>query len=89
MRRIAIIGGGFSGLSAACYLAKEGFDVTVYEKNSTLGGRSRVLEKDGFKFDMGPTFYWMPDIFENFFSDFGKSASDFYELIRLDPGYEI
>ncbi len=89
MRRIAIIGGGFSGLSAACYLAKEGFDVTVYEKNSTMGGRSRVLEKDGFKFDMGPTFYWMPDIFENFFSDFGKSASDFYELIRLDPGYEI
>ncbi len=89
MRRIAIIGGGFSGLSAACYLAKAGYDVTVYEKNSTLGGRARVLEREGFKFDMGPTFYWMPDIFEKFFSDFGKKASDFYELIRLDPGYEI
>jgi len=89
MKRIAIIGGGFSGLSAACYLAKAGYEVTVYEKNSTLGGRARVLERDGFRFDMGPTFYWMPDIFEKFFSDFGKQSSDFYELIRLDPGYEI
>ncbi|MHC1779213.1 MAG: phytoene desaturase family protein [Bacteroidales bacterium] len=89
MKRVAIIGGGFSGLSAACYLAKAGYEVTVYEKNSTLGGRARVLEREGFKFDMGPTFYWMPDIFEKFFSDFDKKASDFYELIRLDPGYEI
>ncbi|MDP3437130.1 MAG: FAD-dependent oxidoreductase [Bacteroidales bacterium] len=89
MKRIAIIGGGFSGLSAACYLAKDGYDVTVYEKNSTLGGRARVIERGGFTFDMGPTFYWMPDIFEKFFADFGKSASDYYRLIRLNPGYEI
>ena len=89
MKRVAIIGGGFSGLSAACYLGRAGYDVTVYEKNSVLGGRARVLERDGFKFDMGPTFYWMPDIFEKFFSDFDKQSSDYYELIRLDPGYEI
>jgi len=89
MKRIAIIGGGFSGLSAACYLARDGYDVTLYEKNSTLGGRARVIERDGFTFDMGPTFYWMPDIFEKFFADFGKSASDYYRLIRLNPGYEI
>lgn len=89
MKRVAIIGGGFSGLSSACYLAKAGYEVTLFEKNSTLGGRARILERDGFKFDMGPTFYWMPDIFEKFFSDFGKKPSDFYELIRLDPGYEI
>ena len=89
MKRVAIIGGCFSGLSSACYLAKAGYEVTLFEKNSTLGGRARILERDGFKFDMGPTFYWMPDIFEKFFSDFGKKPSDFYELIRLDPGYEI
>ncbi|HCT94611.1 MAG: phytoene dehydrogenase [Bacteroidetes bacterium GWE2_39_28] len=89
MKRVAIIGGGFSGLSAACYLGRAGYDVTVYEKNSVLGGRARVLERDGFKFDMGPTFYWMPDIFEKFFNDFDKKSSDYYELIRLDPGYEI
>ncbi len=89
MKRVAIIGGGFSGLSAACYLGREGYDVTVYEKNSTIGGRARVFKRDGFIFDTGPTFYWMPDIIEKFFNDFGKSASDYYELIRLDPGYEI
>ena len=89
MKKIAIIGGGISGLSAACYLAKEGHSVTVYEKNKTIGGRARVLEKDGFVFDIGPTFYWMPDIFEKFFNDFNKKASDFYNLVRLNPGYEI
>lgn len=89
MKRVAVIGGGFSGLSAACYLGKAGYDVTVYEKNSSPGGRARVLEKDGFRFDMGPTFYWMPDIFEKFFNDFGKSSDDFYKMVRLDPGYEI
>jgi len=89
MKRVAIIGGGFSGLSAACYLAKEGYSVTLFEKNSTIGGRARFLKRDGFTFDTGPTFYWMPDIIEKFFNDFGKKASDYYELIRLDPGYEI
>ena len=89
MKKIAVVGGGISGLSAACYLAKEGHKVTVYEKNKSVGGRARVLEKDGFVFDIGPTFYWMPDIFEKFFNDFNQKAGDFYNLVRLNPGYEI
>ena len=89
MKKIIVIGSGFSSLSAASYLAKEGFEVSIFEKNDTLGGRARQLKKDGFTFDMGPSWYWMPDIFENFFQDFGKTTSDFYELERLDPGYQI
>lgn len=89
MKRIAIIGSGFSALSASCYLAKAGHDVTVYEKNNFIGGRARQLKKQGFTFDMGPSWYWMPDIFENFFSDFGKSSSDFYALEKLNPAYKI
>jgi phytoene desaturase len=89
MKSIAIIGGGFSSLSASCYLANAGYDVTIYEKNSTVGGRARQLFKEGFTFDIGPTFYWMPDIFDKFFNEFGKSTSDYYELERLDPAYWV
>jgi phytoene desaturase len=89
MPRVAIIGSGISGLSAACFLAKEGFDVTVFEKNSTPGGRARKFEAAGFTFDMGPSWYWMPDVFENFFGHFGKRPSDYYKLERLDPSYRI
>lgn len=86
---IAIIGSGFSSLSAACYMAKYGYQVTVYEKNSTLGGRARQYSKDGFTFDIGPTWYWMPDVFEKFFADFGKKISDYYELEKLSPAYQV
>ncbi len=72
-KHIIIIGAGFAGLSAACVLAKAGFKVTVLEKNDQPGGRARVWEQDGFKFDMAPSWYWMPDVFENFFAVFGKS----------------
>jgi phytoene desaturase len=89
MTKISIIGAGFSGLSTACYLAKEGHEVTVYEKNDSIGGRARQLTIDGFTFDMGPSWYWMPDIIERFFNDFGKKTSDYYQLERLDPGYEV
>ena len=89
MKKVIIIGAGVSGLSAACYFAKEGFEVSVYEKLDVTGGRARVLEREGFSFDMGPTFYWMPDIFEKFFADFGKKVSDYYRLVRLDPGYSV
>ena len=89
MKKIGIIGSGFSSLSAACYLAQAGFDVYVFEKNKTLGGRARQLKKDGFTFDMGPTWYWMPDVFEKFFLDFNKKPSDFYELEKLSPGYKV
>ena len=88
-KKITIIGSGFSSLSAACYLAKSGYQVNIYEKNSSPGGRARQLEKDGFTFDIGPSWYWMPDVFERFFNDFGKSVDDYYELERLDPGYQV
>ncbi|MGE5355125.1 MAG: phytoene desaturase family protein [Deltaproteobacteria bacterium] len=89
MKKIVILGSGFSSLSAACYLADAGYDVTILEKNSEAGGRARQLKKDGFIFDIGPTFYWMPDVFDRFFADFGKKTSDYYELVKLDPGYQV
>jgi phytoene desaturase len=89
LKHITIIGSGFAGLSAAAYMAKEGHQVTVIEKNEQAGGRARSFESAGFTFDMGPSWYWMPDIFESFFKDFGKHPNDFYQLIRLDPSYQV
>jgi len=88
-KKTLIIGAGFSSLSAACYLAKAGFEVEIFEKNETIGGRARQFLKDGFTFDIGPTWYWMPDVFDDFFADFGKKTSDFYELIKLNPAYSV
>lgn len=89
MSDVTVIGGGFSGLAAACYAAKSGHSVSLYEKNATIGGRARQFSEDGFVFDMGPSWYWMPDVFERFFNNFGKSVSDYYELIQLDPGFQV
>jgi phytoene desaturase len=89
MKKVIVIGSGFSGISVACHLAQKGYDVTVLEKNDGPGGRASVFHADGFTFDMGPSWYWMPEIFEGFFNHFGKKASDYYKLIRLDPGYRI
>jgi phytoene desaturase len=86
---VAIIGSGFSGLSAASCLAQQGFDVTVFEKNALPGGRARKFEAGGFMFDMGPSWYWMPDVFDRYFQNFGKHTSDLYTLTRLDPSYRI
>ncbi|KAA3632675.1 MAG: phytoene desaturase [Bacteroidetes bacterium] len=86
---INIIGSGFSSLASACYLAQAGFEVNVFEKNDQIGGRARLYETNGFKFDMGPSWYWMPDVFERFFADFGKHSSDYYELVRLSPAYRV
>ena len=86
---VAVIGGGVGGLSVACYLADAGADVTVIEKNETLGGRASVLERDGFRFDMGPSWYLMPDVFERFFDDFDRRPDDYYDLQRLDPHYRV
>ncbi|MDE3741956.1 phytoene desaturase family protein [Maribacter polysaccharolyticus] len=88
-KKVVIIGSGFSSLSAACYLAKGGYDVSVYEKNASIGGRAGQMIKEGFTFDLGPSWYWMPDIFDNFFSDFGKKTRDYYTLHKLDPAYKI
>ncbi|MBT2560045.1 phytoene desaturase [Pedobacter sp. ISL-68] len=87
--RVTIIGAGFAGLTAAALLAKDGCDVTVIEKNEMAGGRARTWQKDGFLFDMGPSWYWMPDVFENYYNLFGKTTSDFYALKRLSPSYRI
>ncbi|MBS7255710.1 phytoene desaturase family protein [Flavobacterium branchiicola] len=88
-KTISIIGSGFSALAAACYLAKQGNTVTLYEKNKTIGGRARQFKESGFTFDMGPSWYWMPDVFERFFHDFSKKSSDYYELIKLNPAYRV
>jgi len=84
-----VIGSGFAGLSAACFLAQSGWTVTVIEKNNSPGGRARQLRMQGFTFDMGPSFYWMPDVFERFFARFGKKVEDYYTLHRLDPSYRV
>ncbi|GAA3618837.1 phytoene desaturase family protein [Flavivirga jejuensis] len=86
---VNIIGSGFSSLAASCYLAQAGYDVTVFEKNKTIGGRARQLIKEGFTFDIGPTWYWMPDVFERFFSDFNKHPQDYYTLEKLNPAYSV
>ena len=88
-RTIAVIGSGFSSLAAASYLAKAGHKVTLFEKNKTFGGRARQLKRDGFIFDIGPTWYWMPDVFERFFGDFNKKPEDYYDLIKLGPAYSV
>ena len=87
MENVIIIGSGFSGLSAASFMAKAGYDVTVLEKQATPGGRARQLNENGFRFDMGPSWYWMPDVFERYFAAFGKDVKDYYQLQRLDPSY--
>lgn len=89
LKNYNIIGSGFSGLSAAALLAKSGKNVNIFEKNNTLGGRARQFSQDGFVFDMGPSWYWMPDVFERFFEKFGKKTSDYYNLVKLDPGFQI
>lgn len=89
-KKIAVIGSGFSGLSAAAYASKEGHEVHLFEKNKEIGGRARhFITENGYTFDMGPSWYWMPDIIESFFSDFGRKASDFYTLVPLDPQFEM
>jgi len=84
-----VIGSGFSGLSAAINLAHKGFEVKILEKNNSIGGRARQFSESGFTFDMGPSWYWMPDVFESFFNKFGKSVADYYDLVRLDPSYQV
>ena len=88
-RNVIVIGSGFAGLSAAAFMARAGWSVDVVEKNDTAGGRAQQLKADGFTFDMGPSWYWMPDVFERFFEQFGKKVSDYYTLKRLDPSYRI
>jgi len=88
-KKINILGAGVAGLSCASFLAQAGHEVTIFEKNPTIGGRARQFTEEGFNFDMGPSWYWMPDVFEKFYQKFGHTTSDFYDLVRLDPSYKI
>ncbi|MFP4090320.1 MAG: phytoene desaturase family protein [Cyclobacteriaceae bacterium] len=87
--KVVVIGSGFSGLAAATTLADKGYDVQLLEKNDTAGGRARYFSENGFTFDMGPSWYWMPDVFDSYFESFGYKTSDFYQLHRLDPSYTV
>ncbi|KXK10459.1 MAG: zeta-carotene-forming phytoene desaturase [Microgenomates bacterium OLB23] len=89
MKKAVIIGGGISGLATAALLAQAGHHVTLIEKNAQLGGRARVYKKKGYSFDMGPSWYMMPEVFDRFFALFGKKTSDFYSLIKLNPHYKV
>jgi phytoene desaturase len=89
-KQVVVIGSGFAGLSAATHLASNtSCSVTLIEKNDSPGGRARKFEHQGFVFDMGPSWYWMPDVFEKYFAHFGKKTSDYYDLVRLDPSYSV
>jgi phytoene desaturase len=88
-KQAIVIGSGFAGLSAATFLASQGLDVTILEKNDQPGGRARQLSEGGFRFDMGPSWYWMPDVFDRYFEKFGKKTPDYYKLTRLDPSYTV
>ncbi len=89
MKKVIVIGSGFAGLSAASFMAKAGWDVTLLEKHLQPGGRAQKFEAEGFTFDMGPSWYWMPDVFERYFNSFGKKVADYYSLKRLDPSYSV
>jgi len=89
VKKAVVIGSGVAGMSAASFMAKAGWQVTVLEKHVMPGGRGRLYKEDGFTFDMGPSWYWMPDVFERYFNQFGKKVSDYYHLIRLDPSYRV
>lgn len=89
MKKVGIIGAGLSSLSAACFLAKQGFEVEVFEKNSMPGGRSQFFSEDGFTFDMGPSWYWMPEVVDRLFNDLGEKREDYFALTRLNPAYQV
>ena len=89
IKKAVVIGGGFGGLAASALLARRGHQVTLLEKNGQIGGRARSWESHGFRFDMGPSWYLMPEVFERFFRLFGEKREDYYDLVRLDPAYRV
>lgn len=88
-KKVIVIGSGFGGLATAALLAKDGYEVTVFEKNAKPGGRATMYSAKGFNFDMGPSWYMMPEVFDRFFAEFGKKTSDYYRLVRLKPEYRV
>ena len=88
-KKVVVIGAGIGGLGTAGLFAKKGYEVTVLEKNPNLGGRANIFEVNGFKFDMGPSWYLAPDLFEHFFNLMGERVEDHLDLVRLSPSYRI
>ena len=88
-KNVVIIGGGIGGLGAAGLFARKGYDVTLLEKNENLGGRANIFEANGFRFDMGPSWYLAPDIFEHYFNLVGERVEDHLDLVKLSPSYRI
>ena len=87
--KVAIIGAGPGGLASALLLAKSGVDVTVFERSSAVGGRNKVFDRDGFKFDLGPTFFHYPEVIEDIFKAIGMDAHQELKLHRLDMNYRL
>jgi phytoene desaturase len=89
MSSIIVIGGGISGLASAALLAREGHEVTLLEAHDSLGGRAGSWQKDGFRFDTGPSWYLMPEVFDHFYRLLGTTAHEQLNLVTLDPGYRV
>ena len=89
MKHVVVIGAGFAGLTSAVLLAKDGFKVTLLEKNQQVGGRARLWHTDGYTFDMGPSWYLMPEVFERIFNLVGVNRADYYRITRLNPAYKV
>ena len=89
LKKIGVIGAGLSSLYASCHLAKRGFEVSVFDKNNMPGGRSQFFKDKGFTFDMGPSWYWMPEVIDRLFNDLSENREDYFKLTRLDPAYKV
>lgn len=89
MTKTVIIGGGIAGLATAALLAKEGHNVTIFERGDRVGGRAGTVEREGFRFDTGPSWYLMPRVFEHFFELMGTRVEDHLDLQHLSPGYRL
>ena len=89
MTRTIVVGGGIAGLATAALLAREGHQVRVLEQNDRVGGRVGTLDREGFRFDTGPSWYLMPSVFEHFFELLGTTAAEQLDLRMLDPGYRV
>ncbi|MGO1317255.1 MAG: phytoene desaturase family protein, partial [Cellulomonadaceae bacterium] len=87
--RVVVIGGGIAGLASAALLARAGYDVEVLEQRATVGGRAGSWESQGFRFDTGPSWYLMPEVFDHFFRLLGTSAAAELDLRRLGPAYRV